>query len=298
MSLVLVIGDSDPNAQSLPPLLDQLGLIGRVMSSRDALTDLPNDDYALIVVDRLTRDSDADGLLGSLQERLPQIPVIVLTGESSEQGASYVSARQALQRGIEGCLPRRTVHADLARTVQTVLAKGRMAPRAHESGISYTIENAPELLPLIIAQVRQRIGDWPFADSIETVRVTVALSEALDNALYHGNLELDSELRQGDGRAWREESLRRRGVAPFRDRLIRFDGWFGSDAARFTVRDEGIGFNPLAQSDCTELQNLERCSGRGLLLMQMYMDEVVYNDAGNEVTLVKNRPDPEIGNAL
>ena len=61
--------------------------------------------------------------------------------------------------------------------------------------------------------------------------------------------------------------------------------------ARFTIRDEGPGFDPAMLSNPTQAENLERCSGRGLLLMRMFMDEVTFNSIGNEVTLVKRRPD-------
>jgi anti-sigma regulatory factor (Ser/Thr protein kinase) len=33
--------------------------------------------------------------------------------------------------------------------------------------------------------------------------------------------------------------------------------------------------------------NLERVSGRGLYLIWTFMDEVLHNDVGNEITLVK-----------
>lgn len=298
MSLVLVVGDSSPDAMPLPPLLGQSGLESRVISSLEELETPKDKCYSLILVDRVPGDSDAGSTLGGLKERHQATPMIVLTGDSGSDDLSQVSARQALQLGVAGCLPRRMVRSDLRRTLHAIRANGNSVPDSDGFGISYTIENSPELLPMIVSQVRQRIENWPFADPIETVRVTVALSEALDNALYHGNLELDSNLRQGDGQAWRDESLRRRGLAPFRDRRIRFDGWFGSDGARFTVRDEGTGFNPLAQLDCTETQNLERCSGRGLLLMQMYMDGVDFNETGNEVTLVKRRPSSEFQKTL
>ena len=38
--------------------------------------------------------------------------------------------------------------------------------------------------------------------------------------------------------------------------------------------------------------NIERGHGRGLLLMQTFMNEVTHNEKGNEVTLIK-RPQPE-----
>src|SRR6266566_3168207 len=55
-------------------------------------------------------------------------------------------------------------------------------------------------------------------------------------------------------------------------------------AAQFMVRDEGPGFNPGDVPDPTDPENLERESGRGLLLMRSFMDDVQYNERGNEVT--------------
>jgi len=53
------------------------------------------------------------------------------------------------------------------------------------------------------------------------------------------------------------------------------------------VRDEGSGFDPAALPDPTAPANLERVSGRGVLLLRTFMDEVIYNELGNAVTLVK-----------
>jgi anti-sigma regulatory factor (Ser/Thr protein kinase) len=57
--------------------------------------------------------------------------------------------------------------------------------------------------------------------------------------------------------------------------------------AAVVVRDEGPGFDPARIPDPTDPDNLERLTGRGILLMRTFMDEIRYNDAGNEVTMVK-----------
>ncbi len=55
------------------------------------------------------------------------------------------------------------------------------------------------------------------------------------------------------------------------------------------VRDEGCGFCPEQVPDPTADENLERPYGRGIMLMQSYMTKVRFNDAGNEVWLLKER---------
>ena len=53
-----------------------------------------------------------------------------------------------------------------------------------------------------------------------------------------------------------------------------------------TVKDQGSGFDPGAIPDPTCPENLSRPCGRGVFLMRQLLDEVWYNDRGNEVTLV------------
>jgi anti-sigma regulatory factor (Ser/Thr protein kinase) len=228
--------------------------------------------------------------LRAWRQRSANVPCVVLTGESP-----WISGESALRADVSGMLPWTDLESDLIPTLQAILgapvaALPDVTPVSNREALSFTIENNPELLPLIVSSVRQRIVSWPFQDSIELERVTVALSEALDNALYHGNLDLSSDLRQGSGQTWRAESLVRRTALPYRDRRIRFQAIFDSQGAEFIIRDEGIGFDPAVLSDCTQLQNLERCSGRGLFLMKMYMDEMRFNATGNEITLQKLRP--------
>ncbi|MGC3970693.1 MAG: ATP-binding protein [Pirellulales bacterium] len=55
------------------------------------------------------------------------------------------------------------------------------------------------------------------------------------------------------------------------------------------VRDEGPGFKLEEVPDCTEDENLEKCSGRGIMLMRNFMSHVEYNDSGNMVTMEKQR---------
>ena len=55
------------------------------------------------------------------------------------------------------------------------------------------------------------------------------------------------------------------------------------------IRDEGEGFDPATLPDPTDPANLEKASGRGILLMRTFMDEIVYNNQGNSVLLTKHR---------
>jgi anti-sigma regulatory factor (Ser/Thr protein kinase) len=133
-----------------------------------------------------------------------------------------------------------------------------------------------------------------FGDFAERLRIATALKEAVLNALYHGNLELTADqAREAREKMAAGDQLelvgQRRELSPYRDRKIRVEAKVGSDEARFSVRDQGPGFDTSAVPDLGDPGALEPESGRGLSLMRNFMDEVIYNDAGNEVTLVRRR---------
>lgn len=90
----------------------------------------------------------------------------------------------------------------------------------------------------------------------------LALEEALVNACKHGN-KMDT------------------------DKHVKVQYRVTPQRADIAVEDEGQGFNPAELPDPTAPENLESCSGRGILLMRAYMSNVVFNPQGNRVTLTK-----------
>ena len=90
----------------------------------------------------------------------------------------------------------------------------------------------------------------------------LALEEAIVNAHKHGNRR-----------------------APDKHIVVSYD--IDSKRAIVRVRDEGEGFCPNSLPDPTSPDRIPLPSGRGVMLMRAYLDKVTYNDAGNEVELIK-----------
>jgi hypothetical protein len=122
------------------------------------------------------------------------------------------------------------------------------------------------------------------------IRVGNALHVGLVNAIEHGNLELSSVLREtSDRTAYLKLTEERRGQEPYRDRRVFVTARFSHAEAVYSIRDEGPGFDPSTLPDPLEPANLEKTTGRGLLLIRTFMDEVSFNATGNEITIVKRR---------
>lgn len=120
-------------------------------------------------------------------------------------------------------------------------------------------------------------------------RIAVPLEEALVNAIVHGNLEIDSATKSaGDDFFW-QTVQERRNSKPYVNRIVKVRVDVSDDEIIVVIRDEGPGFDPGKIADPTESDNLEIPFGRGLLLMRSFMDEVGFNEAGNEVTLTARR---------
>jgi anti-sigma regulatory factor (Ser/Thr protein kinase) len=151
------------------------------------------------------------------------------------------------------------------------------------------VENDPALVDLLINVLQEDLAVVGFGDEHTRACVGVALSEALANALYHGNLEVSSDLRQDDEREFHRLAARRRLEPPYRDRRIEVHARLDRHEARYIVSDEGPGFDISIVDRPIDPEDELRIGGRGLVLIRAYMDEVAFNDRGNQITMVKRR---------
>ena len=71
-----------------------------------------------------------------------------------------------------------------------------------------------------------------------------------------------------------------------RDRSVRVELRVRPGEVRARVSDKGGGFDPSTVPDPRLPENIVKPIGRGVFLMRALMDEVRFNEAGNEVTLV------------
>ena len=94
--------------------------------------------------------------------------------------------------------------------------------------------------------------------------IRLALDEALNNAISHGNKKDKSK-------------------------KVTIEYQIGEAAVTISVTDEGPGFNPVNVPDPTLDEFLERPHGRGIMLMRAYMTDVRFGRDGKSVTLIKNR---------
>ncbi|MBN2473973.1 MAG: response regulator [Pirellulales bacterium] len=293
MANILVVDDSTVDRHLVGGLLqeDLDWTIEYAADGAEALGKIELREPDLVVTDLVMPQLDGLELVTAVRGKHPLVPIILITSRGSEE-----IAVEALQRGAASYVSKRALGANLLDTVRRVLAvsshrrsQSRLMECMTYSNSAFTLDNDSSLFGPLVTYLQEEVTQLGLCDETECTRIGVALEESLVNALYHGNLEVASELRERDDEAYGALVRQRRCETPYRDRRIYVEAALSRDQARVVVRDEGSGFDPSTLPDPTDPNNLERVSGRGVLLMRTFMDEVVYNDVGNSVTLTKRR---------
>jgi serine/threonine-protein kinase RsbW len=155
--------------------------------------------------------------------------------------------------------PKRTGDRNPSRSRTPADSNGRTSARGH---LVFTIASdfaaSRDVQNQILDDVRKKgfEGNTFFA-------INLALEEALTNAIRHGN-RLDPN---------KKVYVEAR-ISPLR--------------AEIMIEDEGVGFDRRSIPDPTAMENLEKCSGRGILLMEAYMSQVSWDRGGRRVRMIKD----------
>jgi CheY-like chemotaxis protein/anti-sigma regulatory factor (Ser/Thr protein kinase) len=293
MPNILIVDDSPLDRFLAGGLLEKAGQFGIDYASQGdvALEKLQQQKIDLVVTDLVMPGMDGLELVATIRRQHPDIPVVLMTSKGTEE-----IAVKALHAGAASYVPKRLMSQELVETVQRVLAvasrhqvKARLLSCMTEQQCSFVLSNDVDLIESLIAYLQDLSVQMDLCEEADVTRIGVALEEALVNALYHGNLEVGSELRGENDEAYYALVAQRRNESPYRDRKIFVRAMFTRQEATFVVRDEGPGFDLSKLPDPDDPSALERACGRGLLLMRAFMDEVSYDATGSSVTLVKRR---------
>jgi len=298
MAHILVVDDSAIDRKLAGGLLEKhpAWSVSYAADGQEALTGLASSTPDLVVSDLVMPRINGLELVAEAKNEYPLVPIVLMTGKGSED-----IAVKALKAGAVGYVPKKRLGQELATAVQRILAAShenrslaRLMHRMTRNEASFVLHNDPTLILALVTYLQQMIRSLPLEDETDRLRVRLAVEEALFNSLYHGNLGFGSELDALDADARDAAVAARCAEAPYRDRRIHVTSIIDRSCATFTIRDEGPGFDPSALLGADPSIDLDESFGRGLLLMQAFMDEVRYNDAGNEVTLVKHSSKTEV----
>ena len=289
---ILVVDDSPVERRRVGHLLE-LGIPDVVVTFADngrlALETLSRQPHDLIVSDLRMPQMNGWEMVEKVQKAGYDVPVILMTGFGNEQVAV-----KALLAGASSYVPKNALEEDLIKTINSVMAisrqrqiKRRLLGTLASTESRFTLANDPALFSPLIDYLLEQMVTMKLFNGQQLTRIGVALHEALTNAIHHGNLELDSELRRVDKVLYEKLAEERRDTAPYANRRINVTASLSHCAINIAVADEGPGFDPTHALDPNTEIKMDRSGGRGLLLIRSFMDRVAHNSRGNEITMVK-----------
>lgn len=293
---VLIVDDSPVDRQLAGGLVERQSdfAVGYAEDGKEALELIERQRPDIVVTDLRMPGMDGLELVRTLRHRCPQLPVVLMTALGSESIAD-----EALREGAASYVPKCRLAQDLVPTLSDLLGRTRLDQRQERlqgclvsCDSVYQLENDPALISALVENLQNCVVRIGFCDVPAARQLGSALEAALNNALFHGNLQLGQDVKRAD---WEKALAARRGQPPYRDRRIHVRALYAREEVRFIVRDEGPGF-PHAERLAAARSGLVGEHGRGLTLLNTFLDQVIFNSAGNEVTLVKRCPSPQAVN--
>jgi serine/threonine-protein kinase RsbW len=256
---ILIIDDHDDLATSLKEVFSASGHQVQILETRKDAVDLDDlDKFDLVITDLDIVQPTVATLStnGNAPSCLPQVPVLAV-GEHLK--AFKLCATNFRRDEFD--------EGELKNFVETVLNyKGKFVDKAdfvrqlHEK-IEFELPSSISPMHSILEYLTRRVEKLGVVFS-EKSNLFVARAESFVNAVKHGN-KFDTE------------------------KLVRIIAEITPKEARFTIEDEGEGFDINSIPDPLDPENLFKASGRGVLFIYNIMDEVSYNERGNRLTMVK-----------
>jgi serine/threonine-protein kinase RsbW len=260
---ILIIDDHDDLASALGEVFTHTGHNVKVVENRDealAIDDLTKFDLLITDLDLLPDDPVCTN--GPVPFCSEVLPALANGGhiKAFKLGAANFRRdefnEQELKDLVATVLDYKIRFVDTAETVNGL----------HEH-IAFELPSALSLMHIVLEYLIKRVERLGVCKP-EQSNLFVALDEAFVNAVKHGN-KFDAH------------------------KLVRITADVSNAEAKFTIEDEGEGFDVNSIPDPLDPENLFKSSGRGVLFIYNIMDEVKYNDRGNRLTMVKKAPADE-----
>ncbi|HLA96259.1 MAG TPA: ATP-binding protein [Pyrinomonadaceae bacterium] len=255
---ILIIDDHDDLATSLEEVFSHTGHNVKVVENRiDALAIDNIEDYDLVVTDLdVSPKVTGSGTNGNAAVCLPE----TIIAKVDEHVKAFKICASNFRRDEFDEEELRNLVATILDYKIRFVDKKEFVQDLHEY-IEFELPSAITIMHIVLEYLMKRVEKLGVIKP-EQSNLFVALDEAFVNAVKHGN-KFDAK------------------------KLVRITAEVSKQEARFTIEDEGEGFDVNSIPDPLDPENLFKTSGRGVLFIYNIMDEVKYNERGNRLTMVK-----------
>ncbi|MBF0238184.1 MAG: response regulator [SAR324 cluster bacterium] len=256
--------------------------------------------FDAVLTDIKMPEMDGLSLLKQIRNMDPEIPVVIMTGH----GDLDLSI-QALRLSAFDYMLKPLNLASLQQVLEKIAAVCQRYQELPallpfmESSNTLTLPCQTRWISVAVSHFQQIYAPLCRMANDGFQEITTSLYELLSNAFIHGSLEVDSRLKEESWDKF-ENMVRLREADPvFGTRKVHAhchvapEGISTEDPTHvivgvtFDVEDEGKGFDTTKRLKTRDPMDLLTASGRGIMMIQMFMDEVSWNEKGNRMHLKK-----------
>jgi serine/threonine-protein kinase RsbW len=125
--------------------------------------------------------------------------------------------------------------------------------------INIDIPSLPENIRIVESFIDNAKDKYELNDDVYG-NIMIAVTESVNNAIVHGNKRN-------------------------KNKNVSLSAFFDDNSVKFTIQDQGDGFDFHNLPDPTSPENLSKPGGRGIFLMKHLCDEVSFREDGRSVEL-------------
>jgi anti-sigma regulatory factor (Ser/Thr protein kinase) len=171
--------------------------------------------------------------------------------------------------------------------VEQLCPSGSLADAVLGEEYSLAVPSRLDWIELVVHRLAARALECGAVPEPRGAHVHLALHEALTNAIIHGNLEISSELKEQGDTAFAEAVAGRCADPRYAGRTVEAKAAYDGRWIHWAFTDEGPGFDVgrVLRRLETDPEAMYRPSGRGVMLMRAFVDEVRWELGGRRVIL-------------
>lgn len=293
MPTILVVDDAAVDRRIVVGILREHDVeIAEASNGREALEYCKKSLPDLLLTDLQMPEVGGLELTSQVSLQYPDLPVVLMTAHGSEEIAA-----EALACGATSYVPKAQLGRLLASTVRPILVQKetqsdylRLMECSTRNALDFEMGGDLSLVMPLVDLVQKITDGMGVCKHLSRIRFGIAVEHALKNAILHGIYEIKEIPHQNPSDEEIAAFVKRRSTqAPYRNRKVYVDVKVTDNEAFVKVRDDGNGFDTAIVPEPRSAKAMEPNAGRGLVLMQTFVDQLTFNEAGNEVALLKKR---------
>jgi len=287
---ILVVDDNTQVRKLLIKFLSQNG--HEAVAAEDGqegwdIFDSSKKEFDVILSDIMMPEMNGLELLEKLRENECNVPVIIITGY-----AAVNLTLKAFKLGAFDFLVKPLDFKVLLSSLNKIESfKSEIKEiidisRFYNATVEYSLPSQTKYIPSLIPSIQKHYISLCELSKINKDAISSCVFEAVQNAIIYGNLDLDPTLREESQEAFTAELEKREADPNYADKKVKIIGHFCEKFLKLEIEDQGKGFDNKAFKGVNKETELLP-KGRGLFIIKLFMDDVIWNESGNKITMIK-----------